>query len=377
MRVLHVFKTYPPDAFGGVERVIWQIAEGTRAYGTQSTVFFLSSKQHGPGRLANHATYGAHLDIYVASTGLSASAFRAFRKLAAEHDIIHYHFPWPMMDLLELSFRHGKPRIVTYHSDIVRQRILGRVYAGLMNMFLGRVERIIATSPHYLQSSLVLDRYKDKCHVVPIGIAEGESVDPEVLAAWRSRVGSDFFLFVGALRYYKGLPFLIEAARLSGLPVVVAGEGEMAAELAGAGLANLKAVGAVAEVDKLALLSLCRAFVFPSHLRSEAFGVALLEAARAGKPMISCEMGTGTSFVNLNGVTGFVVPPGESRELARAMQQLWANPAQAGGMGAAARKRYLELFTSQAMAKAYQQHYEELLVDKRLGDGTAQKRGAE
>src|SRR5690606_19545518 len=116
------------------------------------------------------------------------------------------------------------------------------------------------------------------------------------IEAWRERLGGEFFLFVGALRYYKGLKFLVEAARQTGLPVVLAGQGQLEPGLELP--ANVTLLGAVSEADKAALLALCRAFVFPSHLRSEAFGVALLEAAFAGVAMISCEIGTGTSYVN-------------------------------------------------------------------------------
>lgn len=361
-RVLHVFKTYLPDDFKGIERVIWQIAEGTYSLGVESTVLFLSALQSGPSSVGHHNTFAARRDLYIASTGLSLSAFSAFARLARTHDIVHYHFPWPMMDLLELSVRHGRPRIVTYHSDIVRQRLLGRIYAPLMHRFLGRVEHVVATSPNYVASSPVLARYAHKTSVIPIGLAEAPAPRPDLVERWRQRVGSRFFLFVGALRYYKGLTYLVEAARLTGLPVVVAGEGEMAADLALAGPPSVAAVGDVSEEDKLALLALSTAFIFPSHLRSEAFGVALLEAARAGRAMISCEIGTGTSYVNVDGVTGLTVAPADAGALAKAMTTLWADPGLIKAMGRAARQRYQELFTARSMAAAYERRYQSLLA---------------
>lgn len=361
MRVLHVFKTYLPDYFNGIERVIWQIAEGTHPLGVESTVLFLSTQQSGPARVAHHATYAARRDIYIASTGFSVSAFQAFARLAREHDVIHYHFPWPMMDLLDLSIRHGKPRVVTYHSDIVRQKYLARIYSPIMHGFLGRTDRLIATSPNYLASSPVLSRYAEKTEIIPIGIDEAPPPAPSLLDEWRNRVGTRFFLFVGALRYYKGLPYLIEAARRTGLPVVVAGRGEMSQDLATAGVQNVTTVGDVSEADKLALMELATVFVFPSHLRSEAFGVALLEAARAGKAMISCEIGTGTSYINLDGVTGRTVPPADVDALSQAMSDLWATPERTQAMGLAARQRYLHLFTADAMGIAHNRLYRGLL----------------
>jgi rhamnosyl/mannosyltransferase len=105
--------------------------------------------------------------------------------------------------------------------------------------------------------------------------------------------------------------------------VVIAGDGAEAPalekQLADAGLKNVRLLGHVSDEDKVCLLRLCRAFVFPSHLRSEAFGMSLVEAAMFGKPMVSCEIGTGTSYINLDGVTGWAVPPEDPDRLRAAM----------------------------------------------------------
>lgn len=363
MRILHFFKTYVPDNFGGIERVIWQIAEGCAAQGIRSDVLSLSAAKQAenPTVVGHHFAHKAHLDLYVASTGLSISGFRAFANLARQADIVHYHFPWPYMDLAHLLVRHGKPTVVTYHSDIVRQKLLLQFYKPLMHSFLNRVDRIVATSPNYVESSPVLARYRAKTSVIPIGLYQQDAVDPALVEQWRSRVGRGFFLFVGALRYYKGLSFLIEAARISGLPVVVVGEGEMRAELEAAGLANVALVGSVDDANRAALLQLCHAFVFPSHLRSEAFGVALLEAARAGRALISCEIGTGTSYVNKDGETGIVIPPADGVALAGAMTRLHRDGALAQRMGQAARERFCNIFSEQPMVNGYIGLYRDLL----------------
>jgi len=230
----------------------------------------------------------------------------------------------------------------------------------VMHRFLQRVDRIVATSPNYRDSSPVLQRYRGKVVTIPIGIGAAATVAPAQMAPWRERLGGRFLLFVGALRYYKGLPFLIEAARTTGIPVVLVGSGKMAEEIERSRPPNVVMLGELNEADKDALLALCEGFVFPSHLRSEAFGVALLEAARAGKAMISCEIGTGTSYVNVDGETGFTVAPGDAGALAGAMQMLWADPAGAAALGRQARARYQALFTAERMASEYAQLYHTL-----------------
>src|SRR5690606_17794728 len=115
------------------------------------------------------------------------------------------------------------------------------------------------------------------------------------------------------LRYYKGLHFLIEAASKTAATIVIAGSGPEEIQLkslaADKGLTNVHFLGRISDDDKSALLQACRGFVFPSHLPSESFGISLLEAAMAGKPMISCEIGTGTSYVNIHQQTGWVIEP--------------------------------------------------------------------
>ena len=157
----------------------------------------------------------------------------------------------------------------------------------------------------------------------------------------------------------------MEAARNSDYPIGRVGAGpiekklkEQAAKLK---LNNIHFVGHQSEEDKVALLQLCYAVLFPSHLRSEAFGVSLLEGAMYGKPLISSEFGTATTFVNIDKVTGLVVPPSDSSALRTAMDYLWNNPDMAVDMGKKAEARYWKLFTSEQMAKSYVALYRKLI----------------
>ncbi len=368
MRVLHFFKTYLPDTTGGIEQVIFQLCEGTRRLDVDNEVLTLSQTvTQAQIQIASHKVYRAKQAFTIASTGFSLEVFDQFRQLAKSADIIHFHFPWPAMDLVHFASSHGKPCVVSYHSDIVRQRALSVCYRPLMLRFLASMDRILAASPNYVSSSRILARFNDKTTVIPYGLDSQAYPEPstERLAYWRERLPARFFLFVGVLRYYKGLAYLLEAVAGTGWPVVIAGAGpeeanlkEQARQL---GLDHLIWTGRIADEDKACLLQLCHAFVFPSHLRSEAFGISLLEAAMYGKPMISCEIGTGTTFVNLDGVTGMAVPPADSPALRRAMSQLWENPALAAELGANAARRFGEQFSAQRMCEQTVQVYRDVL----------------
>jgi len=365
MKILHVFKTYLPDDFTGIPRVIHAIAQGLADKGVESHVLAVSELAgKEPLLIDRHIVHQARLDLHVASTSFSREAFSKFRELVRQVDIIHYQFPWPMADLLHLAYGRSKPAVVSYQSDIVKQRVLRHLYAPLMHRFLGSVHRIVAASPNYCETSAVLRRYKDKVSVIPIGLPERDPPDENRVVRWRAEVGEEFFLFVGALRYYKGIGYLIEAARQSGVHVVIAGGNELGEMDVSTLPSNVMYVGKISDADKEALLDLCSAFVFPSHLRSEAFGVALAEAARAGKPMVSCEIGTGTSFVNKDGETGIVVPPADAAALAEAMKALADEPDRAARLGENAHARYESLFRVDKMADSYLQLYREVLKER-------------
>lgn len=368
MRVLHFYRTSFPDTMGGIEQVINQIARGTSKLGVKTDVLSLTpDRVPRTIELDGYLAHRARLDLQIASTGFSVSAFLRFSQLAKKADVIHYHFPWPFMDVVHFATNVKKPTVVTYHSDIIRQKYLLKLYRPLKRKFLASMDRIVATSPNYLATSDVLEKFSDKVRVIPIGLdkATYPQLIPDRLQFWRERFGAKFFLFVGLLRYYKGLHILMEAAQGSDYPIVIVGAGpieqDLKAQAAQLGLRNIHFMGHLPDEDKVALLTLCYGVVFPSHLRSEAFGISLLEGAMYGKPMISSEIGTGTTYINIGDETGLVVPPSDPVALRQAMRYLWEHPGEAADMGRRAEERYWKYFTAERMVKSYVDLYGDLV----------------
>jgi rhamnosyl/mannosyltransferase len=368
LRVVHVYKTFLPDSYGGLENAIGQMAVAARRLGIETRV--LSISPSGVPRVDSYRGsdhYRYRQTASLASNTMSLSMLSDFGRHVAWADVIHYHFPWPFADLLHLAWRVRKPSVLTYHSDIVRQRRLMALYRPLMNAFLQRIDRIVATSPNYVQTSDVLQGFTAKTTVIPIGLdpASYPATRAEALARWRAELGENFFLFIGVIRYYKGLHILLDALAKAPLPTVIVGSGPIEAELRRhaerAGLRHVRFLGTVSEEDKVALLELSAAVVFPSHLRSEAFGVTLLEGAMFGKPLISSEIGTGTSYINIDGETGIVVPASDPDALRAAMLRLDADAPLRARMGAQAQRRFEQLFTAERMAARYAQTYREMV----------------
>lgn len=370
MKILHVYKSARPHSIGGVEQVIDQLATFSLCLGFTPCVLSTALKNQNQMMIYHgYPIFFEKANLEIASCPFSLNALLRFKQLIKQYDVIHYHFPWPFMDLMQLIFNPKCPKIVTYHSDIVRQRFFSWLYAPLMQFFLSRASIIVASSPHYLETSLVLRRFRNKVEIIPIGMEDSaEDVLPELVKYWQVRLPPRFFLFIGVLRYYKGLTYLLEALKDSIFPVVIVGTGPEERRLKEMAdrhrLTNVYFLGFQDDVHKKALLSLAYAIVFPSHLRSEAFGLSLLEGAIFSKPLISANTGTGSSFVNLHEQTGLVVPPEDPLAIRKAMQYLWDNPEKANLMGKNARLRYLELFTLKKMAQSYAALYSKFAQSK-------------
>lgn len=367
-RVLHLYRTYFPETQGGLQESIRQLCLATKPLGVENTVFALA-RQPEPacmdlpeGRLVRARSW-----LEVASCDLGGwSAVRRCREAADQCDIIQIHYPWPFADMLLPFIRQrNQPVLVTYVSDIVRQKGLGMAYSPLRRYLLGRAARVVASSPNYAQSSEILQQYRSKLTCIPHCLGQAPAPAEQLLARWRAQLGENFFLFVGVLRYYKGLDFLLEASSRVSAPIVIVGQGpegpRLRREAQDRGLGNVHFLGALADADKQALYALCKGVVFPSHLRSEAFGMTLLEGAQAAKPLICCEIGTGTSWVNRHGQTGLIVPPADSAALAQAMNTLANDEALCLRLGRGARARWEQCFTPEVVGSAYRQLYDELL----------------
>lgn len=352
IKVLHVYKTFFPETVGGGEQVIFQLCKNTEI---ESRVLCLT--KHNKKSVENYE--GVKVIRYpqtlsYASCPISIQALINFRKESSWADIIHYHYPWPFGDLLSL-FAAKRKSVVTYHSDIVKQKLLRCLYYPLDQWFLSKVDVIIATSPNYATTSANLIKFKSKVSVIPIGIDKKNYPKPNLNKCnqLKKQFGNKFFLFIGQLRYYKGLHTLLETMTRANYQLVIAGDGSennnLKRQAREKKLDNVHFLGQIDDRQKVDLLNSCLCLVLPSHLRSEAFGITLVEGAMFGKALISCNIGTGTDYINQHEKTGLVVPPNNPIALKKAMSLLAKNPDLAKEMGKAAHKRYKTTFTAEAM----------------------------
>jgi len=365
VKILHIYKDYYP-VVGGMENHIRMLAEGAAKRGLDVTVLVTSPTRRTETReMKGVKVIKAGRLATLASTPLSSAMFLWVRRL--KPDITHLHSPYPWGEMAHLMFGRSQTTVITYQSDIVRQKNLLRLYHPFLERVLARADGIIATSPQYIQSSPYLSQVANKCVAIPLGIdlERFQKARTEEVRRLRSEYNPPLLLFVGILRYYKGLQYLIRAMRHVNARLLVVGSGPMAEEwqtLAVKLRLSDKVFFVGQHVDDLpAYYQACDLFVFPSSHRSEAFGTVQVEAMVCGKAVICTELGTGTSYVNIDGETGLVVPARDADALTEAINRLLSDEARRGEMGEKGRKRAIQEFSHETMIDRVLAVYQSLL----------------
>jgi glycosyltransferase involved in cell wall biosynthesis len=365
VRVLHIGKFYPPHP-GGIETYLHALCGGLARY-DKVEVIVANHRAHGKTesldgvgvrRLARIAT--------IAATPLCPRMVREIREVPA--DLVHLHVPNPFAGMAFLASGHPAPLIVSWHSDIVRQRLLGGLLRPIERAIVRRAAALVVSSANYLESSPTLSANRERCVVIPFGIddAEFQRTAFARVAGLRDRFGSRIVLAVGRLVYYKGFDHLIRAMPAVDGHLVIVGEGPLRVKLereAGhAGVAaRVSFMGNLSRDELIDLYQAAAVFVLPSVARSETFGIVQLEAMACGKPVINTRLLSGVPFVSIDGETGITVEPGASEPIAQALNRLLDDPALRATYGAAGRRRVHEHFSRDAMVDRTRELYQQIL----------------
>ena len=363
LHVLHVGKYFPPH-LGGMETHLRALC-GELQRSVNVSVIVANDARRSEQALVDGVQVtrvGTLFDL--ASAPVCPGMVRKVRE--ANADVIHLHLPNPIAVLAYLASTHGGRLVVTYHSDIIRQKALGRAFQPLLRRALDRCSAIIATSPGYLETSRILAAYQGKCRVIPYGIPiePFSRYDAEAVAGIRERYGPRIVVSVGRLIYYKGIEYLIQAmARVKGRLLIV-GDGPLRARLEQEAQAHgvgqrVVFLGEIQDVvPYYHAADLC---VLASVARSEAFGIVQLEAMACGKPVVNTRLASGVPWVSVDGVTGLTVPPRDPEALAKAINLLLDDPERRVEYGQAGRRRVQQEFTLEVMVRRTLQLYGDVM----------------
>lgn len=316
MRILQVYKDVFPFTTGGIERYIHDLSSFLAKRGHEVAVLTAGSGfRQSSASVSGFSVIELPALGRVLSNPVSLSYGRAMRQW--KPDVTHFHLPLPTAEVARLMDPSKAPFIATYHSDIVRQAFLLPLYGPLLRRFLKRASLVLATSGRYARTSPFLVGL-DNLRVVPIGVDLSHFCPG-------TEDRSDFFLFAGRFRSYKGIHILLEAWKgmATPPPLVLAGggpkEGWIRERITGL---PARIVLNPSEDELLALYRTAAALVLPSDRRSEAYGMVQLEAMACGTPVISTDLPTGVPWVNRHMKTGLVVPPGDATALAGAVTRI-------------------------------------------------------
>lgn len=353
-RVLQLGKFYPPHP-GGMESHLEALCGELKEQIDLNVIVAASNSFRSSEELIDGVKV-AHLGrlFTLRSAPMCPTMVRRIRE--AKADLVHIHWPNPTALLAYLASGHRGQLVFTYHSDVVRQKVLTRIFDPILRRGLDRADAIIASSANYIDSSEVLRPHREKCRVIPFGIDLKRFERPDELEVVRLRkqFGPRMILSVGRLVYYKGFEFLIDAMKSVNAHLVLVGNGPMEAELR----ARIQASGVQDRVtlltkvkDVVPFYHAAELFVLPSIARSEAFGIVQLEAMACGTPVVNTQLDSGVPSVSIDGVTGITVPPEDSKELARAINSLLDDSQRRATYGNAAYRRVQEQFSLRGMAE--------------------------
>lgn len=352
-KVLHVGKFYPPH-MGGIETHLQALCGELRSSVDLRVIVASEDSRSVEESIEDVRVSRVATRLTLASTPLSPGMVRGIRR--SDADIVHIHLPNPTAVLAYLASGHGGRLVVTYHSDTVRQKVLGPLFSPFLHRALRRASAIIATSPDYRRTSTVLARYLDRCHVIPYGIDLGqfERADPAAIRAVRERYGERLILSVGRLVYYKGFEYLIRAMQQVRGRLIIIGDGPLRQKLQQL-ITELNLddkvvlAGEIQNTDVTPYYHAADLFALASIARSEAFGIVQIEAMAAGIPVVNTSLDSGVPFVSLHNKTGLTVPPADSDQLAIAINRLLDHPELRATLGRAAALRAREEFSIDVM----------------------------
>jgi rhamnosyl/mannosyltransferase len=272
--------------------------------------------------------------------------------------LVHLHMPNPLSELSSLLLPSTTPVVASYHCDIFRQRMLMPLYKPLLVRCLNRASKVVCGSTRLRYGSPVLSEIDRDIEVIPYGIDvdrwTSARVPSAAIESLYRRYSGPFIVSVGRLVSYKGFDRLIDAAAEFPAPLVIVGDGpervRLQNQIAASGLGErVFLAGHLSDDALLTHLAAARIFVLASVNRSEAYGIAILEAQAAGLPVVVTDVATGTREAFAPEETGVLVPSDDPRQLVEAIRRLAHDPEMGERMGAEGRRRVRALNSLDAL----------------------------
>ena len=304
----------------------------------------------------------------VAATMIAPSMVLKLKQIAKNYDIIHVHHPDPMAAFALLCSGYKGKVVLHWHSDILKQKSLLKLYMPIQKWLVNRADVIVGTTPVYVKESPYLQEVQHKVTYLPIGVCHLESPIKQVMDLRRKYLDKHIVFSLGRLVPYKGFAYLIEAAKHldDNYVVLFGGTGplrdELQAQIDSLGLQErVQLLGYVSDVDLPAYFEACDLFCMSSVMKTEAFGIVQIEAMSCGKPVVATKIPqSGVSWVNQDGVSGLNAEPCDAEDLAKCIRGILADENDYARFSKGALDRYKTWFTQEEMIKKCLEIYKKL-----------------
>ena len=374
MKILQISNYYYPN-IGGIEQVARDCSNSLKENHDIKVFCFNHDKGDRVDNVDDIEVVRAGCFAKVASQSLSLSYGKLLKKTFKifNPDLVIFHYPNPFAShyLLKILKKYPKCKLVVYwHLDIVKQKILGKLFNGQTKRLLKRSVKILATSPNYIEGSKFLSANKNKCEVLSccVNSQRLNIVDKDIEQAneIKNKFSDKIICFaMGRHVPYKGLEYLVRASKYldDGYKIFIGGAGPLTDSLKALAKNDGKIcfLGKVKDDELKAYLLACDIFCFPSITKNEAFGIALAEAMYLGKPAITFTIsGSGVNYVSLNKVTGIEVENGNVEKYAEAIKILASDSSLRKIYGDAAKERVEALFTEETFKNNLNKIIEEI-----------------
>lgn len=355
-RVLHISKYYYPF-IGGVEHVARDAVRALQGKFEQKVLCFSHDNSESISIIDDVEVVRCKCQCKIFSQSISFEMARKFKDLlkSFKPDYIIFHYPNPFFARILLRNIPKETKLIIYwHLDIIRQKVLGKIFHFQNIALLKRADKVIATSPNYVEDSKYLSLYKSKCVVIPNCIDETRlEATPKALELAKNirkeNAGKTICLSVGRLVAYKGYNCLIKSAQKLDDKYVfyIIGDGEQKNSLLrqSRNCPSIKFLGKLTDDELKAYYVAADIFCFSSITKNEAFGIALAEAMYCGLPAVTFTIpGSGVNFVSINGETGLEVSNRDTTAYANAIKELAENEDERKKFGQNARSRVVDKF---------------------------------
>ncbi|WP_342146816.1 glycosyltransferase [Rickettsiella endosymbiont of Aleochara curtula] len=372
--ILHLGK-FSNEQVGGIETVVDTLLTRLSLDFKLFNLVASSSFKNKIVEQAGYIEYNAALAGMLARTPFCPSMPYQIRKLYQRYQfsIVHLHLPNPMAHLASETLPDSVKRIISWHSDVIRQKNLLKIYQPFVNRLLKQASALIVSTPYLAEKSIQIKIARDRkiIHTIPYGVDFDYFLInkyQEKMDQIKQQYSHRFLVFaLGRHVYYKGFCYLIEAMQHlpKNITLLLGGEGALTRKLK----QQVKTLqlehqvyflGEIAKQNLPAYYHACDLFCLPSIDQSEAFGIAQLEAMACAKPVICCDVTHAASNVNQDAVTGFVVSPRSPRALANAIYTLYQEPVLRRSLGRSAYHYAKENFTTQKMVAQIKNLYQEI-----------------